>query len=149
MNLRDPVAAYLPATNLEAHVVCRLLEDAGIEAAVTEDNSLVGVWMGGTVPGLHKPKVWIDRSDVERAAPLLEEYDRRLAERRLAERERLHSEPPIEVLCEACGERSEFPAVHKGTVQDCPHCDAYVDVGDVEIEGWDEVPPEDEEEPPV
>ena len=41
--------------------------------------------------------------------------------------------------------RPKFPAAQKGTVQNCPHCKAYVDVGDdAGLEGWDEVPGEDE-----
>jgi hypothetical protein len=145
MSLRDPFAAYNAASNLEAHLVCGLLQDAGIQAVVIEDVSQVGVWLGGTVAEIHKPQVWIERADIERARPVLTDYERRNAERRAAERAERAAGPPVEVVCEECGKRSEFPAAQNGTTQNCPHCGAYVDVGDeVGIEGWDEAPGEDE-----
>jgi hypothetical protein len=145
MSLHDPFAAYNAASNLEAHFVCGLLQDAGIQAVVIEDVSQVGVWLGGTVAEIHKPQVWIERADIERARPVLTDYERRNAERRVAERVERAAGPPVEVVCEECGKRSEFPAAQKGTTQNCPHCWAYVDVGDeVELEGWDEVPGKDE-----
>jgi hypothetical protein len=46
---------------------------------------------------------------------------------------------PIEVLCEECGSRSSLPAAQRGSVQKCPRCRAYLDVGDEELaEGWEE-----------
>jgi hypothetical protein len=145
MALRDPFAAYNAGSNVEAHIVCGLLQDAGIEALVIEDVSQVGVWAGGTVAELHKPQVWIERADIDRARPVLTDYERRSAERRAAERGEREAGPPVEVVCEECGKRCEFPAAQKGTVQNCPHCRAYVDVGDeVGFEGWDEAPGADE-----
>ena len=145
MALRDPFAAYNAASNVEAHLVCGLLLDAEIDAVVIEDVSQVGVWLGGTVSEIHKPQVWIERADIERARPVLTDYDRRNADRRAAERGEGEIGPPVEVVCEECGKRSEFPATQTGTVQSCPHCRAFVDVGDdEEIEGWDETPGEDE-----
>lgn len=145
MSLRDPFAAYNAGSNVEAHIVCGLLQDAGIPAVVIEDVSQVGVWLGGTVSELHKPQVWIERADIERARPVLTAYDRRTAERLAADRGDPAGGPPVEVVCEECGKRSEFPAAQKGTTQSCPHCRKYVDVGDdVGLDGWDAVPPEDE-----
>ena len=37
--------------------------------------------------------------------------------------------PEIEVVCDECGQRSAFPAAQGGSVQQCRHCGAYVDVG--------------------
>jgi Putative prokaryotic signal transducing protein len=145
MVLRDPFAAYNAGSNVEAHIVCGLLLDAGITAMVIEDVSQAGVWLGGTVAEIHKPQVWIERADIERARPVLTDYDQRNAERRAAERGEREAGPPVEVVCEECGKRSEFPAAQTGTVQNCPHCRAYVDVGDeVEFKGWDEAPGDDE-----
>jgi hypothetical protein len=123
---RDPVAAYNSVNNVEAHLVCGLLQNAGVPAKVIEDVSQVGVWWGGTVAEIHKPQVWIERDDVERARPILTEYDRRNAGRRTVQPE---AGPPIEVVCEECGKRSVFPKSQNGTTQNCPHCQAYVDVG--------------------
>jgi hypothetical protein len=86
MALRDPFAAYNAGSNLEAHLVCGLLLDSGVEAVVIEDVSQVGVWLGGTIAEIDKPQVWIERADTERARAVLSEYERRAAERRATER---------------------------------------------------------------
>jgi hypothetical protein len=138
--LRDPFAAYNAASNTEAHLVCGLLNDAGIEATVIECASEIGGWVGGFIAEIHKPQVWIERADTDRAKPVLDEY-----ERRAAERQKPPTGEPVEVTCEECGKRSTFLASQVGSVQNCPHCNAYVDVGDdLDFEGWDETPGEDE-----
>ncbi len=87
MSLRDPFAAYTAGSNFEAHLVCGLLQDTGIQAVVIEDVSQVGVWIGGTIAGIHKPQVWIEKADIERARPVLTGRERRgNTERRAAER---------------------------------------------------------------
>jgi hypothetical protein len=134
MTLRDPFAAYNAKSNLEAHLICGLLNDAGVPAVTIEDISQVGVWVGGLVSEIHKPQVWIERTDVERARPILTAYERRNAERG-AERP---LEPPVSAVCEECGTRTEFPAHLKGTTQSCPNCKAYMDVGDDEAGDWGE-----------
>jgi hypothetical protein len=140
MAFREPFAAFNAASNVEAQIVCNLLIDEGIEAVVIEDVSGVGWGWAGPSAEIHKPQVWIERTDIDRAKPVLDEY-----ERIKAERQKPAVGEPIDVVCEECGKRSSFPASQKGSVQDCPHCKAYVDVGDdLDIEGWDEVPDEDE-----
>jgi hypothetical protein len=126
MALRDPIAAYNASTNLEAHLIAAMLREAGLEASVVEDLSTAGIWMGGVVGEIHKPQVWIERADVERAKPVLDEFESHARERKRAAADA----PDIEVLCEECGERSLFPGNQYGSVQNCPHCRAFVDVGD-------------------
>lgn len=136
MALRDPIAAYNGENNLEAHLVCDLLIEAGIEASVVEDISQVGAWIGGLVPEIHKPQVWIDRSDIERARPVLAAYQQKVSARLDA----AAGGELIEARCEECGMSAHFPASQKGSVQTCPHCQAYVDVGDeAEFAGWDDL----------
>lgn len=130
MSLKDPIAAYNAESNMEAILVQRFLESEGVEAFATEDNSLVGHWMFGNLPEIHKPQVWINRSDTERVAQLLTEYEHRKIERD-AER-KAHEPKTIVVDCEDCGEASTFAGSLNGTVQDCPRCGSYVDVGDME-----------------
>jgi hypothetical protein len=135
MALRDPIAVYNATTNLEAHIIAAAIREAGLEARVVEDLSTAGIWMGGVVGEIHKPQVWIERADVERAKPVLDEFERQVRERRRT----AEDAPDIEVLCEECGERSLFPGHQYGSVQNCPHCRAFVDVGDeVPFDGWDE-----------
>lgn len=124
---RVPFAAYNAADDIEAHLVCGLLRNAGIPALVIEDVSQVGVWWGGTVAELQKSQVWIEKDDAKRARPVLTEYDSGNSKRR---------NPPVPgsaaivATCENCGSQVEFPAERRGTTQDCPHCRAYMDVGD-------------------
>jgi hypothetical protein len=42
---------------------------------------------------------------------------------------------PIQVECEECRKVSTFPPSLKGTTQNCPECNAFLDVGEVD---WDE-----------
>jgi rubredoxin len=104
MALRDPLAVYNAANNLEAHLLRNLLADAGIEAFVTEDVSQIGAWLGGLVPEIHKPQVWIDRADTDRAKPVLDDYERRLAERENTGSVESDSEGSEAAVCLACGE---------------------------------------------
>lgn len=134
MALRDPIAVYNAASNTEAHLVRQALASADVEAHVTEDVSQVGVWLGGLVPEIHKPQVWVERADAERAKPILEAYERTAAERRAARARDADSEPPIEVVCEDCGKTTTFSAALRGSVEQCASCGAYVDIGEDENE---------------
>jgi hypothetical protein len=134
MALRDPIAVYNAANNMEAHLVRNALVASGIEAHVTEDLSRAGTWVGGVISEIHKPQIWVDQTDVERAKSVLEDFERRAAERRNATAETTEGAPPIEVVCGECGERSSFPASQRDSVQECPHCLAYVDVEETEAE---------------
>lgn len=116
MALREPFAAYNAASNLEAHLVRNLLNEAGVEAVVVEDVSQVGVWAGGLIAEIHKPQVWVERADIGRAKPLLDEYERRAAERRRAAADG----PPVEIVCEECGQRSSFPVAQRGPSRIAP-----------------------------
>src|SRR5436190_2232237 len=78
MALRDPIAAYNAANNLESYAVRDALLDAGIEAYVIEDNLQVLWGWFGALPEINKPQVWIERNDSERARPVLDEYERLL-----------------------------------------------------------------------
>lgn len=136
MTLTHPYLAYNAVNDLEAHLVCNLLNDAEIEAVVSDDASPVGTWLGSMIPVVQKTRVMIDEADVDRARPLLDEYQRRLIERQNAD----PVEGSIEAVCQECGARSAFPVSLTGTVQNCPHCDAYVDVGDESTaDEWQEV----------
>ena len=127
MPMRDPVAVYNAATNVEAHLVCNALSQSEIHATVIEDVSTAGLWMFGLLPEIHKPQVWVERRDVDQAKAVLEAYERQAA----TQRDTLAAGDPIYVTCEDCGKRSSYPPSQRGTVQDCPHCHAYVDVDDM------------------
>lgn len=124
MALRDPIAAYNAASNVEAHMLCDRLNASGIEAFVIEDVSQVGTYGFGLLPEIHKPQVWVERNDSERAAVILAQYEDRNRE--------LQGEVAavawVAVTCEECGARLAFPGTQQGSVQQCPSCAAYVDV---------------------
>jgi Putative prokaryotic signal transducing protein len=133
MSLRDPVHIYDAATNQDASLIKMYLERNGIEAFEVEDTSLAGVWLFGLLPGIHRPRVWVDRANAERAKTLIEEYEDELHDRNAANGVASDDAEPLHVVCEDCNKASDFPASKRGTTQDCPHCGAYVDVGDVEL----------------
>jgi hypothetical protein len=144
MALRDPVAVYNAANNAELYLVQNALADSGIEAFVTEDNSQVGTWALGLIPELHKPQVWVERSDVESATSILVAFEKRQAELQPAAG---GSGEDILVACEECDKQSSFPGVQRGSVQQCPHCGGFIDVGEAESAGeWESAVEEDLEE---
>jgi hypothetical protein len=139
MPLRDPVAIYTAANNVEAHLICEALHNAGIDAHPVEDVSQVGTWMFGLVSQIHKPQVWIERADVETAKPILEEYERRAKATRDANNAKRGSSDTIVVVCEDCGKGWRYPIEQEGSVQNCPFCGAYVDVEEASPdEDWGE-----------
>jgi hypothetical protein len=137
MALRDPVAVYNAANNVEALFVRDGLLAAGVEAFVIEDVSQIGAWVGGLIPEIHKPQVWVERADMVRAKPVLDDFEARAARLRDGNPAGDAAGPPIEVICDECGSTAAFPAAQRGSVQQCPHCRAYLDVGEPELpEGW-------------
>ena len=134
MALRDPIAVYTAANNLEAALVCQILTSSGIEAYTVEDASVAGQWMFGLLPEIHRPQVWIERAHLAQAKPIVESYERG----RGGKADGTHDDAPIQVVCEECQRQLEFPASRRGSLETCVYCGAYVDVGEVEMEGWDE-----------
>jgi hypothetical protein len=140
MALVDPVKIYAAASNVEAQMICRLLQAAGVEAFAGEDFSAVGAWWGGTVPGVFDASVYVSRADAEEAAALIRQHERLRAERSSA----LGTE--VEATCEDCGKLAAFPAAQRGTVQNCPHCGAFLDVGEGDLPGGLRAESDDEED---
>jgi hypothetical protein len=133
MALREPVAVYNAANNVEALLLKMRLVEAGVEAFASEDLSPGGLWAFGILPEIHKPQVWVSKFDVDQARAILQDYERETTERRQAsEAVESASGSPIEVVCEDCGEASLFPSAQRGSVQECPRCGGYVDVGAID-----------------
>jgi hypothetical protein len=125
--LSKPVVVYEAEHNIEAGLICEYLERNGIESHATLEESVVGLWAFGRLPGIHRPRIWVDEPLAESAKSLLAKYE---AERlRRQGRSGDDDAATIEVVCEDCGASSAFPASQRGSVQDCKHCGAYVDVG--------------------
>jgi len=130
MAISHPIAVYNAENNIEAQILCNFLEQKGVEAYVTFDESIVGLWAFGRIPEIHKPQVWVDQANVDEVRPLLVEYERERAEVRARASSQVAGDGKIEVVCEECGKTSTVAASKRGTVQDCSHCGAYVDVED-------------------
>lgn len=128
MNFQRPFKVYTAASNLEAHLIVEILSAQDIEAIAVEDQSGVSLWEFGTISQFHQPNVWVDQSDAERAARVIVEF-----EDHRAEREQTPAGPGDEILapCKTCGQTSPFSAAMNGSTQHCPHCRAYVDVGEI------------------
>ena len=99
MALRDPVSVFDADTNVEAQLVRTLLVDAGIEAFAIDDVSYVGTCAWGTLSGINKPQVFVERDDAERALDFLDSYEDRIRERQTV--------PTDDQFCHHCGERIE------------------------------------------
>ena len=121
----DHVEVYEAADSHDAHFLRNLLADAGIPAIVVGDAADAAV--GDRTPFSSPPKVWVPPSDVERAQPIIAEYQRHLIERaESAERDSddtggvadaepfcYHCGSPVatgQTPCPACGEPLEWPA---------------------------------------
>ncbi|GAA4445650.1 hypothetical protein [Novipirellula rosea] len=127
-SLTAPTIAYTANGNIEAHSVVTWLESNGIRAYAVEDNSGVSLFAFGTSSQFHKPQVFVDKSDLASAGELLRQFE----DERDRRRSELDNIPPIASECEDCGETSEFPAAQDGTTQNCPKCNAFMDVGNID-----------------
>lgn len=142
---RNPRCVYVSDTLGLAEIVATWLNDQEIAADVM-DTATLGGFDGKTsitpwVASNRGIEVWVPEGDVDRAQELLaaktEEF-RLIAERRASRT------GTVEVVCEECGRGATFPASAAGTVEDCPHCGAYLDVADPD-ENWDEIELADDE----
>ncbi len=143
MNLDDPIPIYDAKNHLEAIQVAQFLSSRGIQAHADEDDSLGGGL--GVFTSEPKSQVWVSRGDGEKIAALLAEFDSNTAQQEvgLGTSQKLKATEPITTECEECGKPSTYDAEHDGTVQECPLCHSYVDVGELDWEDQDFGEPED------
>ncbi len=124
-SLETPTLVYTANGNLEAHSAVTWLRYNGIRAFAVEDNSGASLFVFGTISQFHKPQVFVEKQELRNARDLLRQFETQRSQRR-----RDHEDQsPIEAECEECGAVSEFPASQDGTTQNCPKCNAYMDVG--------------------
>jgi hypothetical protein len=96
MPLQDPVVVYRAASNVEAQLICQLLLDSGIDAAVVEDMSPAGMYSLGTLDGIHNPQVFVEGSLSAKARLFITEYEQRQSQR--------VAPSQAESFCYHCGE---------------------------------------------
>ena len=116
MSQEEPIAVYKAWNSRQAHFVCRLLIDQGIEARVASD---AGELAAGRVPyQVAACPVWVHKADYDQAREIVEAYDKWLHERwTQTPRE---SEP----FCYHCGQSVE------GSQTPCPNCGHELDWSD-------------------
>jgi hypothetical protein len=141
MGLVDPVKIYAATSNVEAQLICRLLQKNDLAAFAGEDVSPAGVWIGGTLPGIFDAGVFVSRIDADRAFALIRQKEQLATDRTSA------PGPEVEAFCEDCGKTSVFPADQNGTVQNCSHCGAFLDVGEEDLPGDSEGENEEDDNP--
>lgn len=147
MELKDPVVVYTAASNMQAYDLAEVLGMVNIPAHVVEDLETMAAWVGGINSVIHKPQVWVSRSDEAFARKEIQAYEERQRARRAVDIATIQrNQTIIFVTCERCGEESEYPVIQAGSVQKCPHCSAYLDVDvDSEVADLDVGDPE----PPI
>ncbi len=144
MALKDPVVVYYAQNNTEAALLCHMLNQAGCEAHLMEDNDFLGFWPGGTLPTLHWPKVWVERANGEWAAELLRQFEQTRRDREPDRAAPDWDRTIVTTACEECGERVSFSARVLGSVQNCPNCGKYIDVEEESSDAqWEEAEDDD------
>lgn len=139
-SFKEPVIVYTAQGNLEAHSIVNWLTSQGIPCYAVEDVSGASVFSIGPSQ-FHKPQVYVDKVNKERAVDLLSKFENREKEA-VSESD---NSPPIDAECEDCGTVSTFPGSQNGTVQSCPECHAYIDVGELDWGDVDFGEPEEED----
>ena len=110
-----------------------MLRNNGIEALADEDQSGVNFWFGGQIGQYFLPNIWVEKDDSAKAAQLINDFEQQKREK-LENEKASNDQADVSVECEECGKMSTYAANAKGTTQDCKHCGAYLDVGEVD---WD------------
>jgi hypothetical protein len=152
MPYRDPRCVFVAESIAMADLVAGWLEGHDIRAEVMNRNTRGGFEglslvspNGVSSNGI---EVWVlDPEQAQRAVELLAEKEMQKIARTAAKEA---SGEPIDVVCEECGETATFPPAQRGTVQNCPHCGEYIDVGEDEDEeeGDADAAEEEDDAPP-
>lgn len=125
---RDPRCVFVADTlGLAESTVLRLGHD-GIRAEVMKDLPPVLAEITLPIAASTSPmrgyEVWVsDPADTDRALEVLDAID-------AVRHERADKTGLMIFNCDECGQQLAFPADQEGTVQECTHCNAYVDVPD-------------------
>jgi len=120
---QEPVCIRRTATVEEADIIVAWLEEHDIEASVLDrDNPGVMAFGAADIEGI--AICVTNESTAQRAKALLDEHDKERAQRSSV----TPASGPLEVACDECGRENRFPAEARGTVQQCTHCGAHLDV---------------------
>ena len=148
MAYRDPRCVMVADSIEQADIVAAFLGERDIRAQVMNRHTrggLAGFSMfahnGVSIDGM---EVWV--LDIEQAPIAIELLAEQEMKRTTRETAREISGEPVIVVCEDCGTEATFPPAQRGSVQECPNCSAYIDVGDdeeIDATEDDDLPPSD------
>ena len=116
-----PICVHKATTVEQADIIVAWLAEQGVTATIPDRDSF-GTFAFGATDTEDVQICVADEATAERARALL------------AEHQKGHPAPAdahgamVEVACEECKEMCSYPAEQRGSVQECPHCGAYVDV---------------------
>jgi ribosomal protein S27E len=146
MSYRDPRCVYVAESLGQADIVATMLEQNRIKAEVMDRHTQGGFeGLSAIAAKGNGVEVWVlDPTHTAEAIELIAEQEVARTTRTAA---RAASGKPVDVVCEDCGTATTFPAEQQGTVQDCPNCGAFVDVGEDEEDDTDAVDEDDESQP--
>ncbi len=125
---RDPRCVFVGERCAAAEALAVTLTAQGIAAEVMDPMTLRGhEELTTLLPGhisANGVEVWVQNiADVERAKEMV-------ARKEADDLARAAKTGSMAFDCEECGKQIIFPATLEGSVQECPHCLAYVDVPD-------------------
>ena len=127
MLYRDPKCVFVANDFGQADVVAAWLQGQGIDAEVMNQATMGGFLSPLLVRSATGVEVWVvDSAQAADAIRLLADQEMALiANKTLKEQ----TGPPLVVVCEECGKTQHFSGPReRGTVQNCTHCAAYLDV---------------------
>jgi len=130
MSASDPNCVFVTSNSEAAYTIVDWLKTQGVQAEVqTHMKESDGVMMTPFANSDTSSHLEIHIANVERADEIRELIISRKDEL-LSHAEAVDKAPPEDMVveCEACGKTTVFPGNLQGTVQDCPHCGAYLDV---------------------
>lgn len=116
--LESPVAVHVAKSNIDAQLIAQALINSGIGAAVVEDISAAGHYALGIMDGIHKPQVFVESVDVEKAKRFIDDF------------QTIDPTPQAQEFCYHCGftfEQSE------NKIETCPECGENL-ISDTETE---------------
>ena len=120
----EPICVRRTATLEEAEIVVAWLAEQGIQATIADPSS-TGVIAFGVTDEEGVEVFVTDEETADRAEKLLDDHDEQMRARHASA-----GQGPVEVTCDECRQASTYQASDRGTVQDCKHCGAHLDVPD-------------------
>lgn len=107
----------------EADIVVNWLAERGIEAAV-KDRFAAGTFEVPQIAAPYGIEVCsMNPAQTDDARNALVEFQKNRDAQAVAK-----STEPVVAECEECGKSSSYPGEVRGRVENCKHCDAYIDV---------------------